>query len=478
MAHPVQNINHLAFRSMFEREKLSGNNFNDWFCQLKLDLRVEKKMYVIEQHLHAAPAADSIANMLAEWNAIYDAYNEVAYLILGSMTPELHRQFGHSSPYDMIKELKSMFEKQAEMERFYLIQTFHACKQEEGFVRNYSMHNMGKTIGGLHAMLIKYENGLTKKVETPQVMLIKGGKIQKSKKESLKAKGKDLHQPSLHHHLKVGIHYLKNSLIWYRMVNHQSKVVARYNLCQDKKLKMYSLGSTSGIRSSEEALNKKNHFHYTQDFPPPHKGLFPPPKSDLSSTGLEELFNEPKTEKSKDKSNDVEPESVRKGSDAPIIKDWVSNDEEEKVKRKKVKPSIKRINFVKARTYNNPREIVKNGEQPKQNTHRKKGNQRNWNNILSQRLGSNFKMINKACYLSDKVLDLENTKTAQAKDIDNLKKKVKKLERKRRFRTPEMNLFKIGTSRRRSLGEDDASKQGRNLKHRLPFKDKDQDNVD
>ncbi|GKA17005.1 retrotransposon protein, putative, ty1-copia subclass [Tanacetum coccineum] len=32
----------------------------------------------------------------------------------------------------MIKELKAMFEKQDEVERFDLIQTFHACKQEEG----------------------------------------------------------------------------------------------------------------------------------------------------------------------------------------------------------------------------------------------------------------------------------------------------------------------------------------------------------
>nr|GEX91739.1 hypothetical protein [Tanacetum cinerariifolium] len=55
--------------------------------------------------------------------------------------------------------------------------------------------------------------------------------------------------------------------------------------------------------------------------PPPHKGLFPSLKSDLSSTGLEELFNEAKTKKSKDKSTDAEPESVRKDSDAPIIKD-------------------------------------------------------------------------------------------------------------------------------------------------------------
>ncbi|GKC42817.1 retrotransposon protein, putative, ty1-copia subclass [Tanacetum coccineum] len=159
-------------------------------------------MYVIEQPLPAAPAANSKANVLLEWNEIYDAYNEVACLILSSMTPEFHRQFENSSPYDMIKELKAMFEKQARVERFDLIQTFYACKQEEGlilnslttdlseFVRNCNMYNMGKTVGELHAMFIEYEKGLPKKAETPQVMMIKGGKIQKANKKSLKAKGK------------------------------------------------------------------------------------------------------------------------------------------------------------------------------------------------------------------------------------------------------------------------------------------------
>ncbi|GJW58961.1 retrotransposon protein, putative, ty1-copia subclass [Tanacetum coccineum] len=49
---------------------------------------------------------------------------------------------------------------------------------------------MGKTVGELHAMLIEYEKGLPKKAETPQVMMIKGGKIQKANKKSLKVKGK------------------------------------------------------------------------------------------------------------------------------------------------------------------------------------------------------------------------------------------------------------------------------------------------
>nr|GEU34560.1 putative reverse transcriptase domain-containing protein [Tanacetum cinerariifolium] len=84
--------------------------------------------------------------------------------------------------------------------------------------------------------------------------------------------------------------------------------------------------------------------------PPPHTGFFPPPKSDLSFTWLEELFNEPKTDKSKDKSTDVEYKYVRKNSDALIIEEWVSDDEEEEVEKKEVKPSINRIIFVKATT--------------------------------------------------------------------------------------------------------------------------------
>ncbi|GKG02598.1 hypothetical protein Tco_0310234, partial [Tanacetum coccineum] len=54
----------------------------------------------------------------------------------------------------------------------------------------YNKHNMGKTVGELHAMLIEYAKGLPKKVETPQVMMIRGGKIQKANKKSLNAKGK------------------------------------------------------------------------------------------------------------------------------------------------------------------------------------------------------------------------------------------------------------------------------------------------
>ncbi|GJU87329.1 hypothetical protein Tco_1294875 [Tanacetum coccineum] len=73
--------------------------------------------------------------------------------------------------------------------------------------------------------------------------------------------------------------------------------------------------------------------------------------------------------------------------------------------------------------------------------------------------------------LSDRVLDLETTKTAQAKEIASLKKRVKKLEGKRKSKPPGMKrLFKIGRSAQvvssedESLGDqEDASKQRRKI---------------
>ncbi|GJU53248.1 hypothetical protein Tco_1226962 [Tanacetum coccineum] len=74
--------------------------------------------------------------------------------------------------------------------------------------------------------------------------------------------------------------------------------------------------------------------------------------------------------------------------------------------------------------------------------------------------------------LQQRVLDLENTKTAQAQEITSLKKRVKKLERKKKARTRGLKrLYKVGLSARidssddeASLGDqEDASKQGRKI---------------
>ncbi|GJY57133.1 hypothetical protein Tco_0456248 [Tanacetum coccineum] len=88
------------------------------------------------------------------------------------------------------------------------------------------------------------------------------------------------------------------------------------------------------------------------------------PKPDLSFSSLEEFVNDPIVSKPTVKKPVVEtseakasadmPKAVRKNNGAPLIKDWVSDTEEEdvpqaKIQKKTVKPSFAKIEFVKSK---------------------------------------------------------------------------------------------------------------------------------
>ncbi|GKF16257.1 hypothetical protein Tco_0061175, partial [Tanacetum coccineum] len=78
----------------------------------------------------------------------------------------------------------------------------------------------------------------------------------------------------------------------------------------------------------------------------------------------------------------VEPKTARKNSfRPPVIKDWNSDDESEVEiipKDKTVSSRTRTIKFVKF-----AREIVEKVETSKQNKHYPRGNQRNWNNLIT-----------------------------------------------------------------------------------------------
>nr|GEX71380.1 zinc finger, CCHC-type [Tanacetum cinerariifolium] len=173
--------------------------------------------------------------------------------MLSSMSPDLQRTLEKCNAFDMMKELKTMFEELAKKELFETVKAFHAYKQKDSqsvssyllklksyvdtlerlayamphelgvglilnslnkdynqFVQNYNMHSMGKTLAKLHAMLKLHEKGIPKKAETPVVLAIREGKIHKDKKKPQGAKGKTkgknsllmLPRPRSHHRLR------------------------------------------------------------------------------------------------------------------------------------------------------------------------------------------------------------------------------------------------------------------------------------
>ncbi|GJX67255.1 putative ribonuclease H-like domain-containing protein [Tanacetum coccineum] len=162
------------------------------------------------------------------------------------------------------------------------------------------------------------------------------------------------------------------------------------NQCLDEKVSQVAEKTKSGER-----------YHAA---PPLLTGNFMPPKpelvldeSNVSATSVPIV--EPKVETRKEK-------PVRTENSPPIIKDWESDSEEENEPKPKVvrkaceskteekenvsknaRPNYAKIEFVR------PKSTRKASQDTKA-----RGNQRNWNNMVSQRLGSDYVMLRKACY--------------------------------------------------------------------------------
>nr|GEU58878.1 Gag-Pol polyprotein [Tanacetum cinerariifolium] len=130
----------------------------------------------------------------------------------------------------------------------------------------------------------------------------------------------------------------------------------------------YTTSSSSSSLSLDFEDNRSDKGYHV--VPPPLIGNYISPKRDLRL--IDEHFK---------RKNNFGP---------PIIEDWHSDDDSEDelsptVKVKIIKPSVEKIESVKT-----AREIVKTEESPKQHKHHPRGNQKNWNNLMSHRLGKYY----------------------------------------------------------------------------------------
>ncbi|GKC43330.1 zinc finger, CCHC-type containing protein [Tanacetum coccineum] len=131
-------------------------------------------------------------------------------------------------------------------------------KNYDQFVQNYNMHNTGKTLAELHAMLKLHEKGIPKKAKTAVVLAIREGKIHKDKKKPQGAKGKAKGKNKLAYTPKTKIppppkrdNPAKDSICHhYKEVGHWRRNCPSYH-AELKKRMNASVASTSGIFTIE-----------------------------------------------------------------------------------------------------------------------------------------------------------------------------------------------------------------------------------
>ncbi|GKA23601.1 zinc finger, CCHC-type containing protein [Tanacetum coccineum] len=190
--------NNSVFRSFFEKQKLTGPNFIDWYRQLRLVLSTEDKEYYLEHPIPVAPVAPPGQQIPPEDLAAHAAWvkgqKEVAVLMLLTMDLDIQRNLAHLGAYDMLQELKAMFSKQAEQELLQTVREFHTCKQEEGQsvsthvlkMKGYidNLERLGQPVGQ------KTSKSLPKKDANPALHAIRAGRVQKNQKNKSHKAGK------------------------------------------------------------------------------------------------------------------------------------------------------------------------------------------------------------------------------------------------------------------------------------------------
>ncbi|KAJ9560137.1 hypothetical protein OSB04_005297 [Centaurea solstitialis] len=233
MASTVTSTNNLSLRSILEKGKLTGSNFLDWERNLMIVLRHERKLYVLEEPLREAPPATAPAAARNAHKKHSDDLLDVACLMLATMSPDLQAGLINTHAYDMIRQLRDMFQTQARTERYDATKAFNEWKMVKGtsvsdhvmkmkrhldhlerlghpvplqlatdtilnslsedyrpFVVNYNMNKMEKSIAELHSMLKIAELNMGNKNKTKDVLMVRDGGVKKKNGHTSTSKGK------------------------------------------------------------------------------------------------------------------------------------------------------------------------------------------------------------------------------------------------------------------------------------------------
>ncbi|KAJ9538710.1 hypothetical protein OSB04_031443 [Centaurea solstitialis] len=122
MANTVTNTNNLSLCSILEKDKLTGSNFLDW----------ERNLQIVLRALGEAPPTNVSAAIRNAYQKRSDDLLDVGCLMLATMSPELQTGLMNTNAYDMIRQLRDMFQTQARTERYDATRALNVCKMAKG----------------------------------------------------------------------------------------------------------------------------------------------------------------------------------------------------------------------------------------------------------------------------------------------------------------------------------------------------------
>nr|GFA10621.1 hypothetical protein [Tanacetum cinerariifolium] len=171
----TSSTNNSVFRGFFEKQKLSGPNFIDWYRQLRIVLSIEDKLNYLEQPIPPAPVAPAgqqvASEILAAYNAWIKGSKEITGLMLMTMEPEIQQNLEPLHAHEMLKEQE---EGQSVCSYVLKMKGYIDYLERLGYPVTLGLG----TVNELHAMLKLHEQTLPKR-NALALHAIRAGKVQK-----------------------------------------------------------------------------------------------------------------------------------------------------------------------------------------------------------------------------------------------------------------------------------------------------------
>ncbi|GJS62533.1 zinc finger, CCHC-type containing protein [Tanacetum coccineum] len=167
-------VNNSVFRGFFEKQKLTGPNFIDWYQKLRIILSVDDKLNYLEHPIPAALVLSFVGQQvpleaIAAHTAWVKGQKEIDELLQTVREFHMCKQEEGQSVSSYILKMKRYIDNlqrlghpvSLNLEVSLILVSLR--KEYDSFMQNYNMHGMGKTVNELHAMLKLHEQTLPKK---------------------------------------------------------------------------------------------------------------------------------------------------------------------------------------------------------------------------------------------------------------------------------------------------------------------------
>ncbi len=117
-----------------EKEILNdnGSNFHDWYQRLRSVLKLERKLYVIDEPIPILSRDNATKISVDTYKSHLDNSSYVSTIILGSMGRNIMMDIGHLDAYGIITVLKKMYRPSETLDRYGTMLALQSCKMIEG----------------------------------------------------------------------------------------------------------------------------------------------------------------------------------------------------------------------------------------------------------------------------------------------------------------------------------------------------------